>query len=1247
MHFSYPPDLPITSAIGEITDLIKEHQVTVIAGDTGSGKTTQLPKICFEALPHITEKIGCTQPRRVAATSVADRVKEELGSAGHLVGSKIRFHDQTTRDTRIKFMTDGVLLAETRQDRLLKEYDVIIVDEAHERSLNIDFLLGYLKRLTVQRPDLKLIITSATIDTDLFSAHFDNAPVYQIKGRSFPVEVIYRDFEDQDDNTPFLEQCIDVVSDVAHQWSPGDILVFMPTEKDIRTSVEILKGRLPNHTILPMFGRLQASDQQKIFKPRKGYKVVVATNVAETSVTVPGISYVVDTGLARISSYNPRSRTTGLPVTRISQASCNQRAGRCGRTGPGTCFRLYSEEDFLSRSEYTIPEIKRSNLAEVLLQMASLHLGNPSDFPFVEPPVPSAIRDGYRMLEELGAITPGRKLTSDGRLMARLPIDPIISKVIIEAARNKCLKEITIIASALAIQDPRMRPSDKESQADEAHRRFTHPHSDFMVLLSIWNAFHQDRITFSWSRLKRFSKENFLSFQRMREWLDLHDQLLRILRRHKSFTLNKGNGSYEQIHRSLLSGFFRQSARRKKGNIYITDNSKEIMVFPGSHQFSKSGEWIISGSYIETARLYALTIATIEPEWIEDAARPFCSYSWSNIRWQKKTGRVVADEAVSLRALVIFSGRIVNFGGRDKKNIPEARAVFIQKALVEGKIGKNFNFLTHNRQIFKKWQGAESKLRKKNIVIQDDSIYSFYDRNLPDYIYDRTSLSRYLQNNSGRELFMTEEQILLRQPAESELLNFPAILDIGFDQIKLTYNFKPGDESDGITAAIPSSYIHSLKPDIFEWLVPGLIQEKTTFLIKGLPKKLRKHLIPVSQSVDRILDDLIIYRGNYYRELSATIFKMFKISIRRDDWPSPLPLHLQMRFALLDQEGKELASSRNLIDLTTQGSAPSPAVARQSVRVEDEKIISSLKEKIFTTWEFESVPLKIPLYSGHDKHCGYLFAAIQRVSERQGVTIIYSDSITEAVSINSSGTRYLLQLAFRDQHKLLKKYCKVSFTGPSVAWLRDNCNGIGPMQNLIMDFVQRNIFGSVFQPIISKDLFDRSVTDIKNIGYYKCGKTLIDQILLTLRQRKELFETIQKLERLSVNNGSGAAALFTELYVQLDKILPEHFLSHYTEELLQGTNRYFKSLGIRAERAYANPAKDEQKQNLVKKHLTNEESFQSKLKNLDDEGRELLSDYSHLIAEYQVSLFSPEIKTTTPVSEKKLMAVWKQLNSIY
>ena len=1246
MHFFYPPELPISLVKDELLELIVHNQVVVVAGDTGSGKTTQLPKICLEALPDIDGMVGCTQPRRVAATSVAQRVKEELGPNSHLVGSKIRFSDQTDQQTKIKFMTDGVLLAETRKDPLLNSYDVLIVDEAHERSLNIDFLLGYVKRLIQKRNDIRIVITSATIDTELFSAHFDNAPIFTIEGRNFPVEILYRGQEEEKD-VSFLEHAVEMVNEIASGWPPGDILLFMPTEKDIRTAVEVLQGRLATHTILPLFGRLQAADQLKVFKQRGGLKVVVATNVAETSVTVPGITYVVDTGLARISSYNPRSRTTGLPVTRISQASCNQRAGRCGRIGPGTCFRLYSEDDYSDRPLYTTPEIKRSNLAEVLLQMIALDLGNPADFPFLEPPLPSAVREGFRILEELGAITRRKKLTADGRLMARLPIDPVISRIIIEASRRSCLREVTVIASALAIQDPKIRPAEQESKADEAHKQFSHPHSDFMALLCLWDDFHKDQERFSWSHLKRYSREQFLSFQRMREWIDLHDQLHRILKRFKTFTINDQAGSYEQIHRSLLRGFFRQSAQRKKGNVYHTDGMREIMIFPGSHQFAKSGEWILSASYIETSRLYALSVATIEPEWIEHAAGPFCSYRWTNIRWQKKSGRVVADETVSLRGLTLLSGRVVNYPKRDKKNRAEARSVFIRDALVENKLGKRYPFLIHNQTLLKKWQGAEHKLRKKDIVVHDEDIYAFYESVLPEDVYDRSSLVTYLKRSEASTLFMPEEFILLRQPDESELLNYPSELSIGHYSFRLTYDFSPGQPADGVTAHIPISEIHNLHPESFEWLVPGLLKEKTVFLIKALPKKIRKHLIPVNQNVDRILDKMNRNGGNYFRELSAVISLLFNISVQKNDWPQShtVPSHLQMRFCLIDEEGKQCDAGRDLLLLQAKWKTSEVRSKRSELRPADKAFLKTIEGAIHTCWNFDSVPSRIPLYSETKGLSGYLYGYLEPLPESQGVTLRYTNVLDEAIAIGIAGSHFLLQLAFKDQHKVLKKYCKTALSGPSTQWLVTHYGGKAEMLKQLIRFLQTVLFGSHFDPLITKEQFQATLTKVRENGYYQSGRILIEDILSVLRNRQQTKELIDRFNRLSQNHGSPDAELYAVLYESLDKIIPADFLERFDSNQLHGCNRYLKSLRIRIERAYAHPAKDRKKRELIRSHQQNERRMSEKMELLDEEGLEMLSYYSYLISEYHIALFSPEIKTMTPVSEKKLKLAWRKLSS--
>ena len=615
MKYFYPDNLPIIDHKDIIIESIIRHQVIVIAGDTGSGKTTQLPKMCLEALPENQLLIGCTQPRRIAASTVAARVAEELGTAGDTVGYKIRFHDYTTPSTKIKFMTDGVLLAETRQDRLLSGYGVIIIDEAHERSLNIDFLLGYIKQLLLRRNDLKVIITSATIDTEAFSKHFNDAPIITVSGRTYPVTVRYNPPEEDvtGEKDSELEHCVLTICNLFSSEPRGDILVFFPTERDIRDCCHLLEKKISQAVILPIFGRFPAGDQKRIFQNFSQVKIVVATNVAETSVTVPGIRYVVDSGLARISYYNVRAKTTSLPVSRISRASCDQRKGRCGRVAPGLCIRLYSEEDFNDRPEYTQPELKRSNLAEVILQMISLDLGDPEKFPFLDPPFKNAIREGYRMLRELGAIDDTMRLTKRGRIMADLPIDPCIARIIIEAKENNCLREIKIISSALAIQDPRIRPADHEKEADTAHKEFGHPHSDFMVLLNIWNQFHNvENNTKSWSKLKKYCASHFLSFQRMREWFDLHTQLSRIVDRREGFSDNSSDASYEQIHKSFLAGFLRNLARKKQGNLYQGTHNKELMIFPGSHQFTKGGQWLVAASFIETSRLYALTVATIE-----------------------------------------------------------------------------------------------------------------------------------------------------------------------------------------------------------------------------------------------------------------------------------------------------------------------------------------------------------------------------------------------------------------------------------------------------------------------------------------------------------------------------------------------------------------------------------------------------------------------------------------------------------
>ena len=1244
MDFFYPPSLPIASSLEQLRELIVDHQIVIVAGETGSGKTTQLPKLCLELFLDDEGLIGCTQPRRIAATSVAERVAEELGKHRNLVGSKIRFRDKTTPSTRIKFMTDGVLLAEIRNDPLLRKYKVVIVDEAHERNLNIDFLLGYLHTLIAKRKDLKLIITSATIDTAAFSAHFHDAPVVNIEGRTHPVEVIYAPSPKDENESSYLEHCIDVTAEICATRSPGDVLLFLPTEKDIRSCAEILRGRIKTHRILPLFGRLQTKDQRLIFKTSKEPKIVVATNVAETSVTVPGIRYVVDTGLARIGTYHPRSRTMRLPITSISQASCNQRSGRSGRIGPGTCFRLFSEDDFSRRAPFSTPEIQRSNLAEVILQMVALNLGDPYQFPFLDPPRRASINEGFRTLRELGALDAQNRLTPYGRLMSSLPIDPVISRIIIEANKYNCLSEIVIIAAALAIQDPRIRPAEKERLADEAHRRFADPKSDFISLLNIWNAYHRDNRGFSWSGLKKFCQRQFLSFQRMREWLDLYEQLHRLLGKRKKFSFNPAPGSYENIHRSLLAGLFRQCGRRKKGNLYQGLGNREFNIFPGSHLHGKSGHWIIGGAFIETSRLYALSVANIEPEWLEKSCEKMCSYSWSNIRYHKKSGRIMADETVALQGLIIASSRMVNYPKRSSKNIPAARQVFIREALVNSQLSGRFGFLNQNLSLLRKWQENEHKLRKKNIVIDEEGIFDFYDKRLPAQVFDRSSLRAHLKQHGDGTLCMAESDIILQLPDQKALLDFPPHLPAPNDAIRLTYQFDPGNSADGVTALIPEHLIEQTPPELFDWLVPGLIVEKTTFLIKGLPKRLRKNLVPVNDAVALLLDSLDMYRGSFLQKLSTAILNRYKTNIRHQDWPKNIPSHLIMHFQVVDSSGKVVMKGNEFSDLLEQFRTTTDD-ASLTISPNGQMLMDSLHDRIFTTWDFDKFPERIPLLAAGGMVGGYLFRGVRPAPEKQGVMLHYYSSREEADIVSRAGLNYLIRLELKPKFKQLAQHCKVTFSGPSVLWITTFLGGPTKTCEAVLDFIINSFLSTSPQAILTREVYTSQIEAMRTIDMYKSGRKIIDKVLLILRQRKETYDRIAKYEQLAKKSGSFDANLFIDLNHHLEAILPADFLDHFDRSDLESCSRYLKSLAIRSERAYNNPGKDLEKRSKIEVHQKNIDQFATKIDGLGPECVEKFDDYKKMLAELRISLFSPEIKTVISVSEKKLVKAWKDLTA--
>jgi ATP-dependent helicase HrpA len=1255
----YPDELPIVAHRAEIIEAICRNTIVIISGETGSGKTTQLPKMCLEAGRGRKKMIGCTQPRRIAAITVAARVSEELGeSFNGLIGHKIRFQDNTSKNTRIKFMTDGILLAETRSDHLLQAYDTLIIDEAHERSLNIDFILGYAKQLLRQRKNLKVIITSATIDTEKFAAHFNNAPVIEVSGRSYPVEVRYRPAEentDEKESNSYIDRTVQEVLTLRKNRENGDILIFMPTERDITETVEILnqelnpaisaqnKGRQKTDTlILPLFGRLRAADQSRVFKPFKGRKIVIATNIAETSVTVPGIHYVIDTGLARISTYNVRARTTSMPVAAVSRASCDQRKGRCGRVGPGICIRLYSEEDFLNRPEYTLPEIKRSNLAEVILRMIDLKLGAPAFFPFIDPPAARAVKDGYDLLQELGAIEmpgPEPRLSVTGRIMAMLPLDPRISRMIIEARDQNCLQEIIIIASALAIQDPRIRPAEAETEADKAHAGFKAHPSDFLSYLRIWEEFNtlpfkgqeKDKKK-SRSQMRRFCRSHFLSYQRLREWQDIYEQINTTLREEKDFTMNRTPASYEDIHYAILSGFLRNIGFRKGKNIYQGAQGKELMLFPGSVLFNKGGQWIIAAELVETARLYARTVANIKVDWIEQLAGSLCRSTYSNPRWEKKSGRVVANERVTLFGLVIVASRKTNYANINDATRQEARELFIHAALLQGELTGHYPFLEDNLKLVARFEKIEDRLRHRNVLADDYVLYTFYNKRLDPSVHDRASLNRFLKKQKNDKfLTMTEEDVLIQPPEPGQLSDFPE--NISLDNaitLKLRYSFAPGSEEDGVTVILPLDLLDHVSPAIFDWLVPGLLSEKVSFLLRGLPKNVRRKLIPIKQNAAKITGELKLYHGSLYGRLEELIFKQFRVRILRNQWPlEQLPPHLKMHYMLVDRSGKTLMTSRNFPDLKVDRGEQEESSSVEELRLQWERTG-------ITTWDFENLPEKIPLQNSQKKLLGFMYPALQ--AEKHGdISIrLFSDAV-ESRRVSREGLLALYSLQFPKQFKFLKKECVL----PSSLWAL--YEGFESRQHLNEDlyyFVLEAFFACKDKAWPTKNEFLQRVASLKKEGLLLRTRQLTDMVLQLLKERRETLDQINRIRTMSRGKSRSGINMDMFLY-ELSHIVPNDFLRQFSKEQLFPAIRYCKALQIRIERAYVSPEKDRMKAEELAPHA-------DKLKKLIPRDPsptclELLQEYQAMLEEYKISLFAQEMKTRFPVSARRLEKKWQEI----
>ncbi|HEY5228258.1 MAG TPA: ATP-dependent RNA helicase HrpA [Opitutaceae bacterium] len=975
----FPQELPITARAEEITEAIQRHPVVILAGETGSGKSTQIPKMCLAAGRGTAGRIACTQPRRVAALSVSRRVAEELGVAwGREVGCKVRFSDETTRATRIKFLTDGMLLSEAQGDPLLREYDTIIVDEAHERSLNIDFLLGHLRQLSGRRPDLKIIITSATIDTAEFSAAFGNAPVIKVEGRTFPVEVIYAPLDsfgpesdpesseaaEKAETLHYIDGAVEAVDRILKDSSSGDILVFMPSERDVRDTRDLIEGRCGKSCeLVPLFGRLTNAEQQRVFAQSQRRKIVVATNIAETSLTIPGIRYVVDTGLARISRYVPQARTRRLPIEEISQSSADQRRGRCGRVSDGVCIRLFSEADYLSRPRFTQPEIHRANLADVILRLKAFAFGEAEDFPFLNPPPPKAVRAGYALLEELGALESDGTLSEIGRDLARLPVDPTVGRMILQARTERALSEVLVIAAGLSVQDPRERPLDKQDQADAMHRRFAHPESDFLVLLRIWEAYHGEFEQMTQAKLRRFCREHFLSYTRMREWRDVHSQLEDVLKDRRDFrmtSIHDGRRSnteedakmlfispgYRAIHRSILTGLLGNLATWDEANPgFKATHDRRVSIFPGSMLFKRAGaskgsakhaapdkgkvpvRWLMAAEIMETTKLYARTCARIDPEWAASLGSHVTRVAHSEPFWDEKAGRVKVKQRTRLYGLEIDS-RAVSYG---KINPAEATDIFIREGLVNDTVTWPFDFLIKNRELREDVVERLARARHGGSLNLEEMTYRFYVSRLSlseigpegvSAVSDLVILVRERRAKEPRFLMMEETDLFDPSEAQVDEASFPASVPIQNTALPLQYAFRPGKEDDGVTLDVSFAEARKLSPAALDWAVPGHLAEKVEHYLRALPKELRRTFVPLAESAARLATivasrhRLTAGRETVADALAAELRERHRMGLTASIWEAkPLPDHLRVRVRVLDAKGSEIVLSRDWTEI--------------------------------------------------------------------------------------------------------------------------------------------------------------------------------------------------------------------------------------------------------------------------------------------------------------------------------------------
>ena len=1282
---SYPPELPITNRKDEILAAIGRHQVLVVAGETGSGKTTQLPKICLEAGLGIEGKIASTQPRRVAALSISRRVAEEMGVIwGQHVGCKIRFDDRSSPETYIKFMTDGILLAELQRDPDLSEYNAIIVDEAHERSLNIDFLLGHLKNLLTRRRDLKLIITSATIDTAAFARHFDNAPIIEVSGRVYPVQVEYQPLDplsEERGDQSYVDAAVEAAGQILTMGRAGDVLIFMPGERDIRETSEQLAGRFSGAAeIIPLYGRLSSGEQQRVFAPSVRRKIVIATNIAETSLTLPGIRYVIDSGLARISRYNPRTRTKRLPIEPISQSSANQRKGRAGRVQEGVCLRLYSEEDFQSRSLFTQPEIQRANLAEVILRMKAFQLGDIESFPFVQPPTPAAIANGYALLQELGALDSQRNLTHLGEDLAILPIDPTLGRMLLQSQHEHATRELLIIAAGLSIQDPRERPLDQKEAAAAAHGKFNDPQSDFLALLNIWNAVHDD-----WDRLRtqsqrrKFCRQHFLSYLRMREWQDLHSQLHDALEDLGGLKLNESNAAYGAIHRSILAGLIGHVARFEERNNYKASGNRVVSVFPGSSLYargepikkplpkgekarpkpkSNQPEWIVAGEIVETSQLFARTVAGIDPQWIFQLAPHCCKMAHKNPHWNPAAGNVLVDEIITLHGMEV-QRRKVAYGNVNAK---EATAIFIRTALVEGNLlprrsaqnqdsdqdgsrilrpvsqeantwPAQYQFLAHNQKVREKIEMWRTRVRDYSLKDLDTVLRDFYAKQIEN-VSSLHELNRFLQQpGSQNRLCITESELADGQSLEFDATAFPNEVALAGQSLAVSYAYAPGEEHDGVTIELPSTIAKTTPPALLEWAVPGLRQDLITELLRTLPKAIRKELMPFAPKVAEIVSSFHPSGSSFLHDLASHIHRKYGIKIPDSAWArDSFPPHLRPRIQILDEQRKVISSGRDFAQAQKELKESQIPLAPGSQSPEWIRALQKWEQFHLSAWPGGEIPERV-LINQNPAQPIYAYPGLELAEH--GVNVRLFHTLELATSSSLPGMQRLVEIAIQKD----------------LAWLEKDLKGLGRygllfgidtarLQIASLNHLKAYLLPMESAPRLTQAHFDAAVAMAKQ-RMPGLAQQFIDRLGEILKLRDALragtatspvnrtLSSFQQLGSKPIPSSSGTNSLADQL-----GDLPS-FLDRTPYARLTHVPRYLKAMQIRIERARLNPIKDQERQRLLAPYIQALTELSAR-KALASKARQLLDLYRWMVEEYKVSLFAQELGTAVPVSPKRL-----------